>query len=86
VEDPPPSLNAVYLRLGVTQSIMNANFPGNCAGPLDSVTAASENSGAKPAPDLQTEIRENRPDASCPEHLPSVPRVASLLSSGSLRE
>jgi len=86
VEHPPPSLNSVYLRLDVTQSIVNASFPElRRAIGLRHLEHQKQRSQAR-LQDLQTEIREIVQTLHAQGICPSVPRVASLLKSGSLRE
>ncbi len=86
VENPPPSLKSVYSRFGVTESIVNTSFPG-----------LRHKIGLRHL-QYQKQQAQARRDAVCVEIreivrmlyaqgvCPSVPRVTTLLQSGSLRE
>ena len=86
MENPPPSLRSVYSRLSVTESIVNARFPElRRAIGLRHLQHQKQQSQAR-RQDVQAEIREIVQMLHTQGICPSVPRVISLLSSGSLRE
>lgn len=86
VENPPPSLKSVYSRFGVTESIVKTSFP-----------RVRREIGLRHLQYQKQQAQERR-DAVCVEIreivrmlyaqgvCPSVPRVTTLLRSGSLRE
>ncbi len=86
MENPPPSLRSVYSRLNVTESIVNTSFPElRRAIGLRHLQYQKQQSQFR-RQDVQTEIREIVQMLHRQGICPSVPRVISLLKSGSLRE
>ncbi len=85
-ENPPPSLRSVYSRLNVTESIVNISFPElRRAIGLRHLQHQKQQSQSR-RQDVQTEIREIVQMLQAQGICPSVPRVISLLKTGSLRE
>lgn len=86
VQNPPPSLTAVYSRLGVTESIVSTSFPElrQAIGTRHLQYQQLQSRQRRDA--LRVEIREVVRMLHAQGICPSVPRVTSLLSSGSLRE
>jgi hypothetical protein len=86
VENPPPSLKSVYSRLGVTESIVNTSFPElRQAIGLRHLQHQREQAQLR-RDAIRTEIRDIVRMLHAQGIWPSVPRVTSLLKSGSLRE
>lgn len=85
-ENPPPSLRSVYARFNVTESIVNSSFPElRRAIGLRHLQHQKQQSQVR-RQDVQAEIREIVQMLHTQGICPSVPRVTSLLRSGSLRE
>ena len=86
MENPPPSLRTIYSRFNVTESILNSSFPElRRAIGLRHLQHQKQQSQAR-RQEVQSEIREIVQMLHAQGVCPSVPRVTSLLSSGSLRE
>jgi hypothetical protein len=86
LEDPPPSLKSVYSRLGVTESILNTRFPALRRGiGLRHVQYQKRQAQAR-RDAVHAEVRGIVQMLHAQNICPSVPRVTSLLKSGSLRD
>jgi hypothetical protein len=86
MENPPPSLTSIYSRLGVTESIVNTSFP-TLRREIGLRHMQHQQQQAQARRDaVQAEIREIVHILHAQGVCPSVPRVTSLLKSGSLRE
>jgi hypothetical protein len=86
MENPPPSLKSVYSRLGVTESIVNTSFPllREAIGLRHRQHQRQQAQQRRDA--VRAEIRDIARMLHAQGICPSVPRVTSLLKSGSLRE
>jgi hypothetical protein len=85
-ENPPPSLKSVYLRFGITESIMNTSFPElrRAIGLRHRQYQQQQAQLRRDA--VRSEIREIVWMVHAQGICPSVARVTSLLKSGSPRE
>jgi hypothetical protein len=85
-ENPPPSLRSVYSRLGVTESIVNTSSQ-NLRREIGLRHLQYQRQQVQARRDsVRAEIREIVGMLHAQGICPSVPRVTSLLKSGSLRE
>jgi AraC-like DNA-binding protein len=86
LECPPPSLRSIYSRFGVTESIMNTNFPDLRRKIRLRYLQHQRRQSEARRDALRTEVREIVGMLHNQGVCPSVPRVTNLLKSGSLRE
>jgi AraC-like DNA-binding protein len=86
VESPPPSLKSVYSRFGITESIMNTNFP-DLRREIGSRHLQYQRQQTQIRRDaVRMEIRGIVRLLHGQGICPSIPRVTKLLKHGSLRE